>query len=309
MRKFQVVMATVGLMACSSGLRPRADVASASAGADEQSVPLLEVDRRLGAAAATKPMLEGLASMLAPDAMSPASGLGLLDGRDTILATFARDTLNATSRVRWVPVRAGVSADGSHGVTIGLLTVTRSTGVTQEYKYLAYWVRAADGWRVQVWRRTPRAAGVTSATSEAPWLPYYGGSPPRMLSGAALDSARRQLMGMETLFSDSAKRIGLGPAFLAFGAADAMHLGGPQSPDLIRGNVAIARSVQGDGPASASPVTWSAERALIAPSGDLGVTLGYIVPNGAGTAGNPPRRIPFFTVWRRDAAGWKYIAE
>lgn len=309
MRNLAVIMATVGFMASANACRPRPEVERASAGPDAQAMTLLEVDRRLGAVAATKTMPDGLASMLAPDAMAPAPGVGFLEGRDAILAALARDTLNATSRANWVPVRAGVSSDGSHGVTIGLLTVTRASGAAQEYKYLAYWVRVADGWRAQVWRRTPRAAGATSTTNEAPWLSQAGGAAPRALSGAALESARRELMAMETIFSDSAKRIGIGPAFEALGAPDAMHLGGPQSPDLIRGNVAIARSVQGDGPVGASPVTWSAERALIAPSGDLGVTLGFIVPNGAGTNGNPPQRFPFFTVWRRGPAGWKFIAE
>jgi hypothetical protein len=55
-------------------------------------------------------------------------------------------------------------------------------------------------------------------------------------------------------------------------------------------------------------VTWSADRALVATSGDLGVTLGYIVPVTARPDGSRPR-FPFFTIWRREASGWKYIAE
>ena len=46
--------------------------------------------------------------------------------------------------------------------------------------------------------------------------------------------------------------------------------------------------------------------ALVASSGDLGVTVGYIRTKDGS---RPP--VPFFTVWRRDspASPWRYIAE
>lgn len=272
-----------------------------------RAAELLSADRTLGANAPTLLMPAALATMLAPDAVMPAPGLGFAEGRDAILAALARDTLNASSRVRWTPVRAGVSSDGTHGVTIGLLTVTRADGASREFKYLAYWVRGAEGWKVQVWRRVPRASGTVADTAEAPWLPVAGGAAPQLLTGAALESARERLVAMERIFSDSAARIGIGPAFAALGARDAMHLGGPTDADFNRGNTTIARAVQGGAPEGTSPVTWSAERALIAPSGDLGVTLGYIVPNAQGASG--AQRFPFFTIWRREPGGWKYIAE
>jgi hypothetical protein len=56
-------------------------------------------------------------------------------------------------------------------------------------------------------------------------------------------------------------------------------------------------------------VSWSADRAIVASSGDLGVTFGFIRPN----AGRPEGAgaTPFFTIWRRADVNdrWRYIAE
>ena len=61
----------------------------------------------------------------------------------------------------------------------------------------------------------------------------------------------------------------------------------------------------------AAPVSWGADKTIVAASGDFGVTLGYIVPNAPGAGGKPQPRRPFFTIWRRDSPKdpWRYIAE
>jgi hypothetical protein len=58
-------------------------------------------------------------------------------------------------------------------------------------------------------------------------------------------------------------------------------------------------------------VVWSADRAIVATSGDLGVTLGTIRQKAPGADGKTPPGAPFFTIWRRaDAKSpWRYIAE
>jgi len=65
-------------------------------------------------------------------------------------------------------------------------------------------------------------------------------------------------------------------------------------------------------------VNWGPEKTIIAPSGDFGVTIGYIVRNtpaadpskGTAQGGTSPGQ-PFFTIWRRSSpdAPWRYIAE
>lgn len=265
---------------------------------------LLEADRAFAAAARTRDLLSGVGAIFADNAVMPTPGRGFADGRAAILAALARDTLNATSRAHWTPVRAGASADGTHGVTIGFFEVTRADGTVLPGKYLAYWVQGAEGWRVAVWRRTPRPPGEVSLALAPSWSHAQHVSAP-----ASLDAARAELQAAEQAFSDEAQRIGLGPAFAAFGADDAMHLGGPADVDFVRGRAAIARAVGEGLPPGTSPVTWNAERTIIAPSGDLGVNLGYIRSKSTGADGRERPPFPFFTVWRKDAVGWRYIAE
>lgn len=90
-------------------------------------------------------------------------------------------------------------------------------------------------------------------------------------------------------------------------------MGGPASPSFVVGAEAIGISVGGGTPAGApSPVEWSTEVAVVASSGDLGISFGFIRPHRppAG-ASAPPAGTPFFTIWSRPApdAPWRYIAE
>ena len=57
-----------------------------------------------------------------------------------------------------------------------------------------------------------------------------------------------------------------------------MNLGGAAAAGFVLGNDAIAQLVQGDAPITEGRVNGSAESALAASSGDLGVTFGFISP-------------------------------
>jgi ketosteroid isomerase-like protein len=270
---------------------------------------LLAADRAFSDSSARTDLVSGVTAMLAADAMMPVPGTGFAEGRGQIADALRRDTLNATSRARWTPVRAGISADGTHGFTIGLFDVTRADGTRLPGKYLAYWVKGAEGWRVAVWRRTPRAAGPVDTTLIAPALP-------RALRAAGVNAAmlevhRASLAQAERDFSAEAQRIGIGPAFARFGSADAMHLGGRADTGFVRGNAAIARSVSQGVAEGTSPVHWGPDRVIVAGSGDLGVSIGYIRAHAPGADGQPRPPYPFFTVWRRadERAPWRYVAE
>jgi hypothetical protein len=56
-------------------------------------------------------------------------------------------------------------------------------------------------------------------------------------------------------------------------------------------------------------VSWAPERVIAASSGDLGVTIGWIVPNAPSP--DRPAKNPFFTIWRKAnaSAPWRYVAE
>jgi hypothetical protein len=116
------------------------------------------------------------------------------------------------------------------------------------------------------------------------------------------------LVAVEKQFSDSSQKIGLGPAFAIFGRDDAINMGGPTFPGFVVGANEISKVVGGGPPGSPSPVSWSADFALVALSGDLGVTFGLILRHEP-VAGQPPTA--FFTIWARPGAmgEWRYIAE
>ena len=137
--------------------------------------------------------------------------------------------------------------------------------------------------------------------------------PSRMVSPSTdetlLSRLKQNVSDAEREFSYVAQRIGLGAAFVRYGAPDAMNIGGDAS--FTFGPEAIGKAVSDGEPATGSSVSWAADKALAASSGDLGVTIGFIWPNDPPPAGQPARRFPFFTIWRRPSVNdpWRYVAE
>ncbi len=128
---------------------------------------------------------------------------------------------------------------------------------------------------------------------------------------AAIERHRESLAAAERAFSTDSQATGLGPAFVKYGSAEAINLGGAGVPGFVVGNDAIGKYIGDSAPQPTSPVHWGPDRTIVASSGDLGVTIGFVTENKA-EAGQPgPRSFPFFTVWRRATATapWKYVAE
>jgi hypothetical protein len=227
---------------------------------------------------------------------------GFSHGRQQAQLTLAQ-ALGAEHGVSdWTAIRAGVSADGEHGFTFGYMTTRNGEAGAVDSKYLAYWIRGADEWRVALFKLAPRAAGDVSLAAMSPSLPRGG----QTAFHGANSEARASLARREQEFSDAAAQLGLGPAFARFGRDDASNMG--DGPSFVIGAANIARTQPSSPP---SPVVWSAdEGVIVAASGDLGVTWGYLRRIGPTPPGRLAR-IPFFTVWRRDGPDepWLYIAE
>jgi ketosteroid isomerase-like protein len=270
---------------------------------------LLAADRAFATAAPSTDLPSALSAMFADNVVMPAPGVGFAEGRDGALAALRRDPANATSKIHWTPVRAAVSGDGTHGYTLGFIETTRADGTKIPGKYLAYWIKGAEGWRVAVYRRVPRPAGAIDSVTIAPLV---NAPRPPVATDAFINEARTSLAKAESDFSTLASDIGLGPAFERFGDAEAMHInGGPTVAGFVRGNVAIGQAVGGGSPEPGSPVVWAADhRTLVSPGGDFGVNIGWIVTKANGPNGQP-NRFPFFTIWRRAdlRSPWRYIAE
>jgi ketosteroid isomerase-like protein len=241
--------------------------------------------------------------MFADDAVLSAMG-AFHHGRDAALNALRNVPENQTGRLEWSPVRGGISADGQHAFTYGFMTLVRADSTRLALKYLAYWVKKPDGWKVAVFRRAARPTGDVSMAMREPSLPARVVEVTR--DASVIASHARELGDAERNFSTLAGKIGLGPAFTRNAAPDAMNMGGPQSADFLYGPEAIGTGV-GAGQTGPSTLTWGPDTVLVASSGDLGVTIGHIVAPGEG--GAPARRIPFFTVWKKIGAAWKFVAE
>lgn len=271
---------------------------------------LFREDQAFSARAAQLPLADGLAPMFADDVIMPGPPATLHRGRDAVVA-FLRASPDAAARASWTPIRVGLSADGQHGFTFGFMTLTHADGRTVPLKYMAYWVKGPQGWRVAGYKRARRPEGDAVMTTMAPHLPAALVTP--RTEASHLEPLRQSLVAAERAFSDEAQRIGLGPAFVQFGHATAVNMGGPANPSYVAGAEAIGTLVgAGRPPGPPSPVEWSSDVALVASSGDLGISFGFIRPNErpAGSTVTPPGT-PFFTIWTRPSVGapWRYIAE
>jgi ketosteroid isomerase-like protein len=271
---------------------------------------LLAADRAASAASANTTVVPALTAMFTEDVVMPAPGVGLAIGHSAVEQALRGNPDNATAVLEWHPVRGGVSADGHQGFTYGYMTMRMADGVVRPLKYLSYWVKRDGRWQVAAYKRGLRPAGDTPTTLSPPSLPAEIVTLPS--DPARLAEFERSLSDAEKAFSDESQMIGLGPAFAKYGAEDAMNMGGPNDPMFVIGAEAISQTVSAGLPPAGNPYNWSAERVIVASSGDLGVSIGYIRLNAPPDAGAPPRQpIPFFTIWRRAnlTAPWRYIAE
>ena len=266
---------------------------------------LLAADRAFAAAAANAASAaDGLAPIFDAEAVMPAPGRGHIIGREAILAALRASPAFASGTAGWIPIRGGISADGSQGFTFGFLTLTGGDPARRDRKYLAYWIRRPEGWRVAAWRQVVRPPGAVSSAMLPPSLPGFAARPRR--NAPALEAHRRSLAAAEQAFSDRAQRVGLRAAFREYGRADAMNMSG--GAGFAIGLDAIAAHFPATD--TTSPVRWSTTSSFVASSGDLGVSIGTIRTNAPGADGRTDA-FPFFTIWRRETRDgpWRYIAE
>ena len=270
---------------------------------------LLAADRAFAAAAASRTVVEALAPMMASDAVMPTPNAAFARGKDKVVEALTGNPDNVKGKVEWFPIRGGLSADGQHGFTVGYMTLTRPDNSRVPVKYLSYWVKQPEGWRVAIYKRSRSAEGAVPRELLAPALPAALVKP--SADTALREKFRVSLEQAEKAFSDEAQVIGIGPAFAKHGSPDAVNMGGPDTATFIIGSEAIGKNVGAGRPVNESSVTWAADYAvLVASSGDLGATMGMIKRKGEVPAGQPAA-VPFVTIWRRPSptAIWKYVAE
>jgi ketosteroid isomerase-like protein len=270
---------------------------------------LLKADREFSRLSATTTVVNGIAPMLADDVIMPQPGGIFVEGKDAVVATLRKNPRNEKASLSWTPIRAGISADGQHGFTFGYMTMKVPDSADVPMKYLAYWIRTPQGWRVAGYKRGPRPEGEVSTAMMSPAIPDK--LVPVSGDAAAIEAFRRSVADAEKAFSDEAQKIGLPAAFRKNGSPDAVNMAGPATPSFIVGANAIGKSMEDGNVAAPSPVSWAADKkVLVASSGDLGITFGIIRTN-APDANGKLGEYAFFTVWRRPTVAdrWLYIAE
>jgi ketosteroid isomerase-like protein len=293
---YATTLAVLGIPVLFAQVPPRA-------AADE----LLAADRAFAAAGSGKDVIAALGSMFSRDvAMTHAGGVAY--GLDQALAALKANPINA-GRIEWTPARVSVSGDGLHGFTAGVMTSHSDGGSRQTpMKYLAYWEKQQDGWRVLAYKR-----GIAKQPSPPMAVTYVLPKQisPSLIDAPTLERHRDSLAEVERSFSRDAQTMGIGPAFKQYGDPEAINLGGPEVSAFLLGNEQIGQGVGSGSAPNSSPVSWGPEKTIIARSADFGVTIGYIVPNKPDPGSKGPARFAFFTIWRRDSptAPWKYIAE
>ena len=286
----------------------------ASAGARPSGVvavtDLLAADRAFATRAAITDLPTALTRMFAPDVYMLAPG-GAARSVAEADAALRRNPAAATARIEWTAIRGGASSDGRHGFTYGYTTVRLADGTVQPGKYVAYWIRGGDGWRVAAFKRVPRPAGHVSTAARPSAIPTSGLA---VGDSAAVARYRDELKAVEDAFSADAQTMGLGRAFTKYSAPDAAHTGGPADTTFNFGPEAIGRGIDaGSGPGPQPTVTWAAADAHAATTGDLGVTMGTITVAQPAADGRPAQtvRVPYLTIWRRSGPGqpWRLVAE
>lgn len=268
---------------------------------------LLAADRAFAANAERVGAVEAIGAMLDDSVIMQIPGPTFARGKGAAIAALRANPIHTGAKVSWTPIRVGVSADRRHGFSFGYMMLVRGDSIRTPLKYLAYWTRTPAGWRVIAYKRRPRPPGEVSMALMAPSLPEKLALVPGDVQDA-VKKHRASLMAAEKEFSDAAQKIGIGPAFERFGRReDAMNMGGPTDTAFVIGSPAIGRSVGAGSPAGGSPVSWASDYdAIVATSGDLGVTFGFIRSNDPANT----RGLPFFTIWKREPGGrWLYIAE
>jgi len=262
---------------------------------------LLAADRAFSMEAARATDIpSGLAPLIDGEAVMPVPGKGHVAGRDAVIAAFRDNPSFKEGKASWTPVRGGISADGTQGFTYGFLSLTGGDAAKRERKYLSYWIKRPEGWRVVAYRQQVREAGEVSHEMIAPSLPTFSVDP--VADPAVIAAHQQSIAAAEKAFSDRAQVVGLKAAFREYGREDAMNMYVGAGFDI--GLDAVTAGFKAGEPTT---INWGTERSFAASSGDLGVSIGTIRPNdpkqGAG--------FPFFTIWRRDGPDqpWRYIAE
>jgi len=314
------VLASLAVVACSSD-RSTAPIAtaptSASLGAnagegDEASAAahldlrdvraeLLAVDRAYAEAAKSVNLIDALVAPLAPQGVFLAPGPVFPRGPAAVRTLLSATPSNALAKWSWTPIRVDVSSDGKEGYTMGYTELTNAAGVVAPGRYLSYWVKQSDGaWKVEAFKRIPRAAGAVSLT------PPAGFETPdnkhrRYFPNTDAQTEANAAAAADQAFSDLAQVVGNSESFARYAAVTAAQSGTAASVGWEFGRAAIAAAHAGE---PLGLFSWTPVISHAASSGDLAFTVGWVFNAAGQTLGK------YFSVWQKQNSGeWLYVVD
>ena len=246
---------------------------------------LLAADRSLSDKTAARGMVQGFLPSMTAGAAYLYPGAPLLRGSDHI-RTFLESADSIVTQT-WTPAFADVSADGRLGYTYGWTRAGQTRG-----KYLACWRKTGSGWRLAAFAHT-RPVPVPDSVAPAVASEAVGAQ----VRGRADPS---ELLRADSAFAALSVTSGAKNAFLAFSAEDAISFGG--GAQMTQGRQAIGAGF--DGFPESAVLEWWPVAAEIAPSGDLGCTV------GEAKIASLNHYSKYLTIWRRQPdRTWKFVAD
>jgi len=256
---------------------------------------LIAADRAAADTAVALGLTEAITRAGAPDLVLVYPGAPVVAGRDAARQLLAAQPALRTITVRWVPLYAEVSRDGTFGVSYGVTGIASTAGPPagplRFGKYLSAWRRTEAGWTMVAHVEVgllPASAFAAPAGFSAPPLAALPNT------GPVADFARA-----DAEFAVLAGKVGAPAAFAAFAAADAVTF--HSSGELARGPEAIRRWLGDDDSA------WSWRPVAGGGAADLGFTVGESVITAKGES---PSYGKYLTLWRREPGGAiRYIAD
>jgi len=246
---------------------------------------LLAADRSLSDKTAASGVLQGFAPALTDDAAYLYPGAPLLRGSSQIRSFLA--STDSLLRPTWSPAFADVSADGRLGYTYGWTRLEGARG-----KYLACWKKTEGVWRLAAFALTRPVAVPESLVPNPQNAPLSA-----QVRGRA-DAA--EVRRADSAFAALSVASGAKTAFLAFAAENAISFGG--GVQMNEGREAIGAAFNGF--PAAAVLEWWPVAAQVAPSGDLGCTV------GEARIASLKSYSKYLTIWRRQPdGGWKFVAD
>ncbi|MFB1483850.1 DUF4440 domain-containing protein [Corallococcus sp. RDP092CA] len=304
-----LVVAALGTLGCggAKGSGPGAEAATGTArqSLEELRAGLRAAEQAMSDAAERSGSAQAFADFVADDAVLMVEGAYAQKGREAIRAWLAEHPLEAEGKVRWAPVRWDVSADGTLGYSVGNASVeSGGTSLRPAGRYITAWKRQPDGqWRVAVAVRNAAKTGMTPPAGFASSSTLPAPAPRALAPAQVLEEAK----AADRAFSERSTTEGMGKAFTAYAAEDAML---PLGSAGIFGREAIAKAYA-PFTLEAIDLRWEPVLGDAAGSGDLAYTVGRAVATSKNDQGQPEvDHVKYLTVWRRQADGeWRYVTD